>query len=95
MQVEIGHIDNGKTGRFFVNKDGKDVAEMTYTWKGAHINIDHTLVDEQLKGNNIGGQLVEAAVNWAREKHFKISATCSFARAVFAKKAEYSDVYIN
>ena len=45
-------------------------AEMTYTWAGKdRIIIDHTEVDDDLRGQGVGLQMVEAAVSFAREKH--------------------------
>lgn len=92
--MEIQHTDDGKKGRFFIVKDGEELAEMTYVWVGEdRFIIDHTFVDERLKGMNIGRQLVNKAVAMAREKDLKIIPLCPFAKAVMEKaRDEYSDV---
>jgi len=92
--MEILHTDDGRYGRFYVQEDGRDLAEMVYKWKGDHIVIEHTEVNEILKGQSVGAKMVSAAVHWAREQHIKIAATCPFAKAVLEKKEEYSDVYL-
>ena len=91
--VEIQHQDDGVVGRFFVEADGELLAEMTYKWHDSYININHTEVDDRLRGQSIGARLVAAAVQWARDRQIKIAATCPFAKAVLQKKEEYSDVY--
>ncbi len=89
----IQHEVLGKKGRFYLEIDGEQKAEMTYTFAGDNkIIIDHTEVDPSLKGQGVGYKLVEAAVTYAREKDIKILPLCPFANAVFKKKKEYSDV---
>ncbi|HYG20617.1 MAG TPA: GNAT family N-acetyltransferase [Ohtaekwangia sp.] len=91
--MEIQHRDDGRKGGFYTEENGKILAEMTYVWAGeGKIIIDHTHVDESLKGKNVGKQLVHRAVLFAREKNIKILPLCPFAKAVLEKVAEYGDV---
>lgn len=91
--MEILHIDDGKHGKFYVEVNGKQEAEMTYVWAGTDkIIIDHTEVSDVLKGQSVGKQLVMKAVALAREKHFKILPLCPFAASVFEKDATIKDV---
>lgn len=54
--------------------------------------IEHTEVDESLKGKGVGLQLVTEAVEYARENNIRIVPVCSFAAAIFKKKEEFKDV---
>ncbi|NRA91859.1 MAG: N-acetyltransferase [Psychroserpens sp.] len=91
--MEIKHELIEPKGRFFVEIDGEQKAEMTYSYAGQDkIIIDHTEVDESLKGQGVGYALVEEAVKLAREKEIKILPLCPFAAAVFRKKQDYKDV---
>ena len=91
--MDIQMKDDGRKGQFFIEIDGKVMAEMTYVWAGPHkIIIDHTVVDKSLQGKNIGKQLVNQAVLFAREKFLKILPLCPFASAIFEKTPEYEDV---
>ena len=93
--MDIQQTDNGKNGKFFIEKDGKQVAEMTYVWAGdSKFIIDHTAVDESLKGLGVGKQLVRKAVEFARSKQIKILPLCPFAKSVFDRVKEYNDVLI-
>ena len=49
-------------------------------------------VDDELRGKNVGFQLVSAAVSYARQHNLKILPICPFAKSVFEKKPEYGDV---
>ena len=54
--------------------------------------IDHTSVDEALRGTGASRRLVQAAVEWARAENVKLLPLCPFARYVFDKTPEYADV---
>ena len=81
---------------FYIEQEGKTVAEMTYSWAGANkIIIDHTQVNESLKGQGAGKELLGKAIEFAREKGLKIIPLCPFAKSVFNKTPEYSDVLLS
>lgn len=94
MEIEVKHRSNGSKGSFFVEVEGRQEAEMTYTHAGPDkIIIDHTEVGEKLKGLGVGYKLVEASVEYMRKNNLKAIPLCPFAKAVFDKKAEaYADV---
>jgi predicted GNAT family acetyltransferase len=89
----ITHDGDGRRGAFRIDLDGNNVAAMTYTSAGATlIIIDHTEVDESLRGTGAGQALVEAAVQWARANGKRIMPLCPFARSVFDRTPEFGDV---
>jgi predicted GNAT family acetyltransferase len=91
--VEIKHYDEITKGAFYLEVDGNRLASMTYSKAGDQkIIIDHTFVDDSLKGQGIGYRLIEAVVDFARVNGLKIIPLCPFANAVFQKRNEYSDV---
>jgi uncharacterized protein len=91
--MEIKHQESGKKGSFFIQPAGTKLAEMTYVWSGEDkIIIDHTEVQEELKGQGAGKLLLAEAVAFARNNKIKILPLCPFAKATFEKTPEYSDV---
>ena len=91
--MSVTHKKENKKGLFFIEEDNEMIAEMTYTMSSPEILIiDHTEVDEELRGGQLGFQLVEAGVEYARTHHFKIIPLCKFAKAVIDKKMEFHDV---
>ena len=73
-------------------EDGERLAVMSYTVAGSRVIIDHTDVDDRLRGKGAGKQLVKSAVEWARADKVQLLPLCPFARSVFEKTPEYSDV---
>ncbi|TCB57667.1 GNAT family N-acetyltransferase [Acinetobacter terrestris] len=91
--LEIKHKDDGKKGEFYIGDNGQHLAEMAYTWAGEKVFIiEHTDVDETLRGQGVGNKLVERAVAMAREKNLKIIPLCPFAKSVFDKDSSIHDV---
>ena len=91
--MNILHEDNQKNGRFYIEVNNETIAEMTYVWTGTDkIIVDHTEVDEQLKGQNIGKKLFYEMIKWVREKQIKVIPLCPFVKSVFSKTTEYNDV---
>ncbi|MDB5205163.1 MAG: N-acetyltransferase [Flavisolibacter sp.] len=91
--MTIQHKETGNRGRFFIEDDGEIMAEIVYAGGGdGTIIIEHTEVDESLKGQNIGYELVHKTVEFARAKGLKIVPLCTFAKAVFDKKPDFGDV---
>ena len=43
-------------------------------------NISRTFVDDSLRGQGIGSELVEKAITYLTSKWYKVSATCSYAK---------------
>lgn len=91
--MDIQLKDNGKRGIFYVEENNNILAEMTFIWAGTdRIIIDHTEVNDVLKGKGVGKQLVTKAVDFAREKKIKVIPLCPFAKSVFDRVKEFNDV---
>ena len=71
----------GNSRIYSLDNNKKVVAEITFDEieKGI-FNIDHTFVDESLRGQGIAGKLVEMAVEEIEKRGGKVEATCSYAR---------------
>ncbi|MEP6850408.1 MAG: GNAT family N-acetyltransferase [Acidobacteriota bacterium] len=92
--MEILQDEHGRNGAFYIEEDGEWIAELTYvkSQDGKTITIDHTQVDEKLRGQGVGEELVARAVNFSREKGFKIIPLCPYARKIMERTSEYQDV---
>ncbi|MEY1580700.1 MAG: GNAT family N-acetyltransferase [Pseudomonadota bacterium] len=80
---------------FFILADDKQtrLAEITFVYTGEELAIiDHTIVDESLKGQGIAKQLVAKVVERMRDEHRKIIPLCPFAKAIFDRTPEYHDI---
>ncbi len=84
--------ENGK-GSFFISENNDVLAEMTYNMESAKkMIIDHTEVDTSLRGKNIGNELLDNAISYARTQGLKIVPLCPFVKSVFDKKESLRDV---
>lgn len=91
--MEIIQSNNEKNGHFKAVHEGKQAGLMTYSWAGPEkFIIDHTEVDGEFRGLDVGKKLVHAAVDYARKNNLKIMPLCPFAKAVFRKDDGLSDV---
>jgi predicted GNAT family acetyltransferase len=89
----IRQVFDGKKGSFFYELDGIRMGEMAYVMAGDHqMIIDHTVVDEALKGQGIGKRLQAELVSYVREHAIKVIPLCPFAKATFQKTKEWQDV---
>lgn len=83
-------------GRFFTNDlDGDLMAELTYKASddGKVWVIDHTFVRGDQRGKGIAKELLNTAVQAARDRSIKVQPLCTYARMQFMKHPEeYADV---
>lgn len=91
--MEIKHEFDGKKGAFYLQEADKRLAEMVYVMAGdAKMIIEHTEVDDSLKGQGIGKKLQAELIKYVREKNIKVLPLCPFAKAMFDKNVEWQDV---
>ena len=92
--MEVKREEHKNKGAFFVENDEGDwIAEMTYFREGQRkIVIDHTEVDESLRGESIGEKMVAAAVKFAEDNNLLIKPTCPFVKGILESDERYEDV---
>ncbi len=91
--IEVLHRESGNRGAFYVERDGKRLAMMTYSRSAPDlVIIDHTEVDDSLRGLGVARKLLDAAVAWARDTKTRVLATCPYAKAQFEKDPSIQDV---
>lgn len=89
----IQHKNTGGKGLFFVQQDDNILAEMSYSMPSPDkMIIEHTDVSDELRGQNVGKQMLDTAIDYARTHKLKIIPLCPFASSVFKKHPEYNDV---
>ncbi|MHC1717285.1 MAG: GNAT family N-acetyltransferase [Acidaminococcaceae bacterium] len=82
---------------FYIGDSEKEpLAEMTFVCAGDNIIIiDHTSVSDELRGQNIGKQLLQRLVEFAREENKKVVPLCPFAKKEMIKnKEEYEEILV-
>lgn len=83
------------------DENNKVIAEVTFPSisdtmaSNNTVNINHTFVDNSLRGQGVAGQLMVAVAKKLREENKKAILTCSYAISWFEKNDEYSDILAN
>lgn len=78
-----------------VDDGGATLGEMTFSRAREDlIIIDHTEVDDSLRGKGGGGRLFHGMVDWARTTGTKIMSTCPFANSMFERYPASRDVLL-
>lgn len=72
---------------------GSTLAEVAFPAVDADtVNIDHTFIDDSLRGQGIAGRLMEAVAKHLRDQNKKAVVTCSYAVKWFERHPEYSSL---
>lgn len=92
-ELPVSREEKGHRASVFIQQDGRRLAEMTFS----RVNdqkwlIDHTEVDDALRGQGAGRKLLDFAVDWARKNGVKYLPVCPFAKAQFEKDERIRDV---
>ena len=91
-QVQHRESAGGK-GEFYVERDGKRVAELTYTVVNGEAVASHTWVDPEHRGGTLAPDMVEALAAWARRGKRLVVPTCPYIKKVFGREEKYADVW--
>lgn len=93
--MTIQHKEGENRGVFFITGEEEVLAQLAYTVSSDNtMIIEHTEVDQELRGQNVGYELVHKTVEYARMHGMKVSPVCPFAKAVFDKKPDFGDVLV-
>jgi predicted GNAT family acetyltransferase len=91
--IDVQHKGDQLRGLFFVEKEGREIATLSYVFAGDNkFIIEYTEVHPSFGGLGIGKKLVQAAVDFARTNHYKIIPLCPYAKAILGKTSAYQDV---
>ena len=78
---------------YMENEQGVTIAEVTFPDIKDHVvDINHTFVDESLRGQGIAGKLMVEAAQKLRKENKKAIPTCPYAVNWFKKNTDYNDV---
>ena len=91
MQLHLEQNEN--KGAVYIEEDGERLATMVFTMAGADkMIIDHTEVDDRLRGQSAGRKMLNLLVEHVRNNGIKVIPLCPFAQSVFQKDESIRDV---
>ena len=65
--------------------DGEEVGEVTFPEREGVFVINHTYVDDRLRGQGVASELVRRAVEEIERRGGRVEATCSYAALWLAR----------
>jgi len=78
METSIEHCE--ENCRFNLIVDGQARGYLTYEIYDGCLDIQHTVVSTELRGNKLGEVLIAAATEFAEGKGLRIVPTCGYAK---------------
>ena len=88
-EIEVRH--NTDDDRFESDVPG-GLAHIDYIIDGDEITFTHTEVPKEAEGKGIAGQLVSAAMAYAREAKLRVIPQCSYVASWLKRHHEYNDI---
>ncbi|MFC7302506.1 GNAT family N-acetyltransferase [Cognatiluteimonas weifangensis] len=79
--------------RFVVLLEGHE-ARLEYDPVEGGLDLTHTLVPDAIGGRGVAGQLVRAALEFARAQGLRVRPSCSYVEAWMRRHPEYDDLRI-
>lgn len=93
MEIQFKINDNNQ-GSFFIEENGRQIAELDFNIKNNLLNAYHTGVRPEFEGQGIAGKLFDSLVIFAREKGYQIIPSCTFILAKFRRNPDnYNDLW--
>lgn len=81
--------------RIYCEEKGKTLAEITFPEvEPGIVDINHTYVDDSLRGQGVAGNLMEMAVSVISMNGKKIKASCPYAAKWLEKHKEHKDLMV-
>lgn len=78
---------------YVLNEKNNKIVEATFPfYKEGVVVVDHTYVDPSLRGQGIASELMHEVSRFAKEKGYKVVATCPYAVVWYKKHKEYDDI---
>lgn len=80
-----------KNRKIVVDLDGVEAFLKFHVGKGK-MYLDATYTPEEHRGKGVGTKMMEAAINYAKERKLSIVPICPFAVEYFKRHPEYKDM---
>lgn len=90
--MEFKHYENEIV---LFSETGDRLAEITFPYTDdskSCVNVDHTFVDQSLRGQGVAGKLMDELVHDLKDRDLKAVPTCSYAVNWFEKHPEHADL---
>lgn len=85
---------NDDRGRFYIEKEGRLIAELDFQLSDGILDAYHTGVRPEFEGQGIAGKLFDEMVQYARDNGYKVIPSCPYILVKFRRNSEgFSDIW--
>jgi predicted GNAT family acetyltransferase len=84
--------DAPERSRYEIERDGEVLGFVDYRMTGGVVAMTHAEVRPDVRGGEIGSELVRGALEDVRERGLRVRPVCSFVVAYVRRHPEYSDI---
>ena len=85
-------VDDAEAARYEILADGQVAGFAEYRLRPGKIVFTHTVIRDEFEGKGLGGKLVSAALDRAREAGLKVVPLCPFVAGYIKRHPEYLDL---
>ena len=82
---------NSTSDRLELDVDG-NIAFIEYELSNKTLFLLHTEVPPVLEGKGVGKAIVEKALQYAKENHYKVAPRCTFVQSYLKRHSEWNDI---
>jgi uncharacterized protein len=84
--------DHPDQARYEIDVDGERGGFVQYRRSGGELTLIHTETDPRFRGQGLGGHLIAAVLDEARQQGLAVLPYCPFARRYIAEHPAYTDL---
>jgi uncharacterized protein len=84
--------DHPERSRYEIEVDGERGGFVQYRRSGHELTLIHTETDPRFRGHGLGGHLIAAVLDEARQQGAAVAPLCPFVRAFIADHPGYLDL---
>lgn len=90
--MELRVADNPGKSRYEATADGEVAGFIDYRLSQNDIAFLHTETEDRFRGKGVGGRLVQASLDSARERGLAVLPSCPFVRSWLEKHPDYAEL---
>ncbi|MGB3763509.1 MAG: GNAT family N-acetyltransferase [Ornithinimicrobium sp.] len=85
-------VNNAADSRFEIQRNGDVVGHLDYRTQGNTVDLTHAETDNAVRGEGLGGRLVQGALDTIKTEKMSVIATCPFVSSWIEQHEEYQSL---
>lgn len=90
--TNISVVNNAAGSRFEIQRNGEVVGHLDYRTQGNTVDLTHAETDDAVRGEGMGGQLVQGALDTIKTEKMTVIPTCPFVASWIESHEDYQSL---